>query len=240
MLNTRRQISRHPSVAKAPSQDENDDVVFLYDTKGLEKEKIGCNFCELAKFSTHSDYPVTVTNNVDKATFPEGFHFIEHSILREGVARADAGFRMGCECGEDGDCEYRGCYCIQDMEAKKNKLGQPKKANAYLSKGPKAGCLRKDILDSRLVLYECHDSCACSKDCINRIVEQGRKVPLEIFRTSDGRGWGKCLSHSRTCTCIHTNLPRRTIKRDNTRRPIPRHVCGRDHHERRSAASPGG
>jgi hypothetical protein len=67
--------------------------VFLFDTKGLEKDKVGCNWCELAKFSTHSDYPVTVTNNVDKATFPEGFHFIEHSILREGVARADAGRR---------------------------------------------------------------------------------------------------------------------------------------------------
>ncbi|ELR04721.1 hypothetical protein VC83_06915 [Pseudogymnoascus destructans] len=190
VLNTKRHISRHPSIAKVQNQDESDEVVFLYDTKSLEKEKGGCNWCELASFTTHSDYPVTVTNNVDNARFPEGFHFIEHSILREGVARADAGFRMGCECVEDGDCEFRGCYCIQDMEAKTNKLGQPKKANAYLSKGPKAGCLRKDILDSRLVLYECHESCACSKNCINRIVEQGRKVPLEIFRTSDGRGWG--------------------------------------------------
>lgn len=193
VLNTKRNISRHPSVAKAQSQD--DEVVFLYDTKSLEKERVGCNWCELANFSTHSDYPVTVTNNVDNATFPEGFHFIEHSILRDGVVRADAGFKMGCECAQDGDCEYRGCYCIQDMEAKSNKLGAPKKANAYLSKGPKAGCLRKEILDSRLVLYECHDSCVCSKDCSNRIVEQGRKVPLEIFRTADGRGWGKCLSH---------------------------------------------
>lgn len=98
---------------------------------------------------------------------------------------------MGCDCAEDGDCEYSGCYCLQDIEVKNNKLGAPKKVNAYLSKGPKAGCLRKEILESRLVLYECHESCACSKSCSNRIVEQGRKIPLEIFRTSDGRGWGE-------------------------------------------------
>ncbi|KFY18377.1 hypothetical protein V493_08667 [Pseudogymnoascus sp. VKM F-4281 (FW-2241)] len=188
VFNTKRRIARHPSVAKAKTNDE--DVVFLYDAKTLENEKLGCNWCELANFSTHSDYPVTVINNVDNATFPEGFHFIENSILRDGVTRADAGFKMGCVCAKEGDCEYNGCYCLQDVEVKKNKLGVPKKVNAYLSKGPKAGCLRKDILDSRLVLYECHDSCACSKECSNRIVEQGRKVPLEIFRTADGRGWG--------------------------------------------------
>lgn len=233
MLNAKRNISRHPSIAKAQSQD--DEVVFLYDTKSLEKEKVGCNWCELANFSTHSDYPVTVTNNVDNATFPEGFHFIQHSILRDGVVRADAGFKMGCECAQDGDCEYRGCYCIQDMEAKSNKLGAPKKANAYLSKGPKAGCLRKEILDSRLVLYECHDSCVCSKDCSNRIVEQGRKVPLEIFRTADGRGWGKCLSHR---MCTKSNLPRRTIKCDHQGRTVRRHLRGRNYHERRGTASP--
>jgi len=191
VLNTKRRISRHASIAKAQSQDDSDDVVFLFDTQSLEKEKKGCNWCELSNFSTHSDYPVTVTNDVDEATFPDGFHFIEHSILRDGVARADAGFKMGCECLDDGDCEYNGCYCLQDVEVKHNKLGAPKKVNAYLSKGHKAGCLRKEILESRLVLYECHDSCACSKNCSNRIVEQGRKVPLEIFRTDDGRGWGE-------------------------------------------------
>ncbi|KFY11574.1 hypothetical protein V492_04383 [Pseudogymnoascus sp. VKM F-4246] len=192
VFNSRRSVSRHPSIAKVQpqKQKDNDEVVFLYDTQSLEKEKENCNWCELAHFTTHSDYPVTVTNVVDDATFPDGFHFIEHSILCEGVSRAEAGFKMGCECSNDGDCEYRGCYCLQDVEGGNNKMGPAKKINAYLSKGPKAGCLRKDILDSRLVLYECHDSCACSKNCSNRIVEQGRKVPLEIFRTADGRGWG--------------------------------------------------
>lgn len=178
-----------PPASRGDENDE-DDVVFLFDRRSLEKEKITCHWCQLAQFTTHSRYPVTVTNKVDNATFPKNFRFIEHSLLRDGVARADAGFRMGCVCKDDGDCEYQTCHCLQDVEVKHNKLGAPKKVNAYLSKGPKAGCLRKEILESRLVLYECHESCECSKNCSNRVVEHGRKIPLEIFRTSDGRGWG--------------------------------------------------
>jgi histone-lysine N-methyltransferase SUV39H len=51
--------------------------------------------------------------------------------------------------------------------------------------------LRDEILDSRDPIYECHSGCACSKDCRNRVVERGRKIPLDLFRTSDGRGWGE-------------------------------------------------
>jgi histone-lysine N-methyltransferase SUV39H len=189
VLNIRRPIARHASIPAA-SRDDQDDVLFLYDRPRLEADKTNCHWCQLAQFSTHARYPVTVTNTVDSATFPPAFRFIEHSLLRAGVARADAGFRMGCECEDDGDCEYQTCYCLQDVEVKHNKLGAPRKVNAYLSKGPKTGCLRKEILESRLVLYECHESCACSKSCSNRVVERGRKIPLEIFRTADGRGWG--------------------------------------------------
>lgn len=80
-------------------------------------------------FKLHSGYLVTVTNNVDKATSPRGFHFIENSILRDGISRADDGFKVGCECAESG---YSGCYCLQDVEVKDNKLSAPKEVNAYL------------------------------------------------------------------------------------------------------------
>lgn len=50
--------------------------------------------------------------------------------------------------------------------------------------------MRSKILDSRAPIYECHDACSCGPECPNRVVERGRKVPLQIFRTEDGRGWG--------------------------------------------------
>ncbi|KAF3766746.1 putative Ash1 [Cryphonectria parasitica EP155] len=66
-----------------------------------------------------------------------------------------------------------------------------KKRFAYHSQGAKAGLLRgSELENSRAPIYECHEGCRCSKaGCPNRIVERGRQVPLQIFRT-DNRGWG--------------------------------------------------
>lgn len=71
-------------------------------------------------------------------------------------------------------------------------VGPParKKRFAYHSQGAKAGLLRSSELDSQKPIYECHEGCRCSADCPNRIVERGRQVPLQIFRTENGRGWG--------------------------------------------------
>lgn len=67
---------------------------------------------------------------------------------------------------------------------------QRKKRFAYHSQGAKAGLLRSSELNSRLPIYECHAGCRCSSNCPNRIVERGRQVPLQIFRTDNERGWG--------------------------------------------------
>ena len=39
-------------------------------------------------------------------------------------------------------------------------------------------------------IYECNRRCACGPDCINRVVQNGRKHKLAIFRTDNGCGWG--------------------------------------------------
>lgn len=66
-----------------------------------------------------------------------------------------------------------------------------KKRFAYHSQGAKRGLLRSSYLNSRAPIYECHEACCCAQDhCPNRVVERGRKVPLQIFRTADNRGWG--------------------------------------------------
>lgn len=77
--------------------------------------------------------------------------------------------------------------------AKKKKMKKKdrtkRKAYAYHSHGAKAGLLRSKMLNSKEPLYECHAGCSCSMSCPNRVVERGRTVPLQIFRTPD-RGWG--------------------------------------------------
>ncbi|KAK1246057.1 hypothetical protein MKX07_005126 [Trichoderma sp. CBMAI-0711] len=100
---------------------------------------------------------------------------------------------------EDEDDEGNDAYHIanqlngDDFEAgaakKKKKDRTKRKAYAYHSHGAKAGLLRSKMLNSKEPLYECHAGCSCSMSCPNRVVERGRTVPLQIFRTHD-RGWG--------------------------------------------------
>ena len=38
-------------------------------------------------------------------------------------------------------------------------------------------------------LYECNSRCSCSKQCVNRVVQQGLRTQLQLFKTAR-RGWG--------------------------------------------------
>lgn len=66
------------------------------------------------------------------------------------------------------------------------------KCYSYYTHGVQAGRLRSRMLDSNAPLYECHAGCSCPPSCPNRVVERGRTIPLEIFRTPD-RGWGEFI-----------------------------------------------
>lgn len=69
--------------------------------------------------------------------------------------------------------------------------GRHKKRFSYHTTGAKAGLLRGAKLHSPAPIYECHEGCHCDKaHCPNRVVERGRQIPLQIFRTPNGRGWG--------------------------------------------------
>lgn len=143
-------------------------------------------------------------NEVDDEVLPANFRFIEHSILREGVEAAENDFRTGCECQDDWGCQRRGCHCLQDMAIDDDDMdedGADEKIYVYHGIGKRKECLRGKVLESRHPIYECHASCACSVDCANRVVERGRKIPLQIFRTDNGRGWGMFLSPSLRPRC---------------------------------------
>jgi histone-lysine N-methyltransferase SUV39H len=131
------------------------------------------------------------------------FRFIDHSIIADDVPVAEDSFRTGCDCADNEDCMYNTCQCLDEMAPDSDEAEYDgsaaaaaalsrRKRFAYHSSKPKAGLLRSRILMSREPIYECHEGCNCSLDCPNRVVERGRTVPLQIFRTED-RGWGvKC------------------------------------------------
>ncbi|KAF4585413.1 Histone-lysine N-methyltransferase, H3 lysine-9 specific dim-5 [Ophiocordyceps camponoti-floridani] len=154
-----------------------------------------CHWCQLRSFTTHQAAPVTVVNAVDNETLPPAFRFIDENVLGHGVKPAEPSFRSGCSCEEYGDCQYRGCLCLAELEDDCDDEADDgqgpddrpwlRKAYAYHTHGAKAGLLRSRLHSSKLPLYECHMGCSCALTCPNRVVERGRTVPLQVFRTED-------------------------------------------------------
>ncbi|KAF4962086.1 hypothetical protein FSARC_9820 [Fusarium sarcochroum] len=151
--------------------------------------------------------PVTVVNEEDSQVLPDDFRFINNVVLGEGVEQAGDSFRSGCSCANDTECQFTSCHCLAELEEDESSdeeddpfggrangmdLDAPtarRKAYAYHAHGSKAGLLRSKFHNSKMPIYECHQGCSCSIHCPNRVVERGRTIPLEIFRTED-RGWG--------------------------------------------------
>lgn len=164
------------------------------------KEKANCHWCQIRSFATHKKLPVTIVNETkDGATIPPSFRFIDHSILRDGVKPTPEEFRSGCECPDDKECMYSSCLCLEEMGPDSSDADSAdeggrddrprRKRFAYHSHGAKKAMLRSRILGTREPIYECHNACNCTAQCPNRVVERGRQIPLQIFRT-DERGWG--------------------------------------------------
>lgn len=112
---------------------------------------------------------VQVVNEYDDTPFPELFIYIDSLVLNDKVTPPDPEFLVGCDC--DGKClQVRGKkFCHED--------------NPYTNKGK----LQENHTGA---IYECNSSCKCDPElCPNRVVQRGRQVPLEIFKTAR-KGWG--------------------------------------------------
>lgn len=167
-------------------------------TPEAQLEKENCHYCQLSSWSTDGLYPIGIVNDVpgDTAILDPSFRFIEKNVVMDGIEFADEAFLSGCECDADLDCMKDGCKCLQDLELPEY-VKEGEHINPYHVIGKRAGCLRGWMLHSRKPIYECHDACRCSAKCASRIVGRGRKVSLQIFRTSDNRGWGEPRRPSR-------------------------------------------
>lgn len=159
---------------------------------------------------------ITLCNTHDQTTPPLVYEFINKYTYGKGVIRPDPKKVIGCgqikqpgnpqicrpEMGGHCGCEYtKVCECLQfarlarddDQEDFENgklatTMGLPKKFP--YSKETKL--LVHHYIMSSWPIYECNDNCACGPICKSRVVQLGRQVRLEIFRTppAQGRGWG--------------------------------------------------
>ena len=128
---------------------------------------------------------VTVTNEIDHAILPQNFEFINNYIFGEGTSPASADFNHGCDCAGPNACEFITCECLGDAIKDKSGRGQ----FPYHESEPNMGCLKSAYLKTRSAIYECNEKCNCGAQCRSRVVQRGRQVALDIFRT-ENRGWG--------------------------------------------------
>lgn len=113
---------------------------------------------------------ITVENNVDFEKSPSTFEYVNDCVAGEGVVIPDDPL-IGCDCKNG--CSLKSNCCGKQLGS----------AYAYTS----ARAIR---LPQGNAVFECNKLCKCGPDCTNRVVQQGRKHSLTIFKTSNGRGWG--------------------------------------------------
>lgn len=115
------------------------------------------------------DAAIVVENNVDLEGPPQGFTYTNDYIPGEGITIPNEPI-AGCDCKEGCNGRARNCCYFSNLFP-------------YARKG------RVNIIQG-IPIYECNKLCTCDASCRNRVVQHGRKVPLCIFRTSTGCGWG--------------------------------------------------
>lgn len=113
---------------------------------------------------------LTVENKVDLELLPKDFTYINENISGKDV-RMPQHVISGCECVECGP-KIKACCGRQDFNA-----------FIYTMKG-------RINVNPGIPVFECNSLCKCGPDCRNRVVQRGRRIPLCIFRTANGRGWG--------------------------------------------------
>lgn len=114
---------------------------------------------------------LTVENVVDFGGAPRQFEYINDVIPGEGVVIPDDP-PVGCECPD-------GCKFVNAKCCGKNSGSE----FAYNSK-------KRIRVKAGTPVFECNKRCKCGPECMNRVVQQGRKHSLCIFKTANGCGWG--------------------------------------------------
>jgi histone-lysine N-methyltransferase SUV39H len=169
-------------------------------------------FRGLKQFNDSSDRPrVSFSNDLDSTSPPIDFQFISEYVYGQGVEAPSLDTLIGCETcrpdmGKNCGCEYAArCHCLEYAQVEESRLTVEQRelyAIIALEGGSTLGLPKRfpysknskllvgHYLNSRYPIYECNERCLCGNSCKTRVVQQGRKIPVEIFKTR-ARGWGE-------------------------------------------------
>lgn len=130
--------------------------------------------------------PIQVINNVDSEPTPEWeFHYSNRLYLGKNVPPPDVENLVGCDC--IGPCNPKSttCACIKKQMHIVQRTDLKDEWTDFVYDAKR----RLKPFASGVPIFECNRNCSCDDDCRNRVVQQGRTVPVDIAKTPD-KGWG--------------------------------------------------
>ena len=139
---------------------------------------------------------LSFTNDIDGSTLNGKFEFTDSYIpsdpeikhLLKNVRPEE--FYTGCNCKL---CDAEHCTCVytEEIEDDFEDVIENEEHRAYQINSDQSITLRDDFLARNDgIIRECNATCGCGPDCLNRLVQRGRTVPLNIFQTKKC-GFGK-------------------------------------------------
>lgn len=127
----------------------------------------------LERIKKKEDVKVTIENDEDFCA-PPSFEYITKNFLTDELYMIEnTGGALGCKCkvcSKDSDC------CPQlKKEQFPYKMEKSGRTTMKLNHGD--------------IIIECGDLCECGSECLNRVSQGRKEIPLCLFKTKD-RGWG--------------------------------------------------
>uniref|UniRef100_A0A1A7YZC5 Euchromatic histone-lysine N-methyltransferase 1b n=2 Tax=Iconisemion striatum TaxID=60296 RepID=A0A1A7YZC5_9TELE len=118
--------------------------------------------------------PIPCVNSVDSEPYPEDYKYISENCVTSPMnIDRNITHLQYCVCKED--CSASICMC-----------GQLSLRCWY----DKTGCLLPEFCrEEPPLIFECNHACSCWRTCKNRVVQNGIRTRLQLFRTSK-KGWG--------------------------------------------------
>lgn len=124
------------------------------------------------------------------AKLADNFVFINEYQYRAGVEHESDSYNCGCVCSDG--CDPTQCDCLGQEED----TGEPMVPYEPSDGDKTFMVVSQEFLHGQAIILECTSRCKCQKDgCWNHVVQNGRKVRLEIFDTGP-RGFGMFTSLS--------------------------------------------
>lgn len=141
------------------------------------------------RFKHQGAAPITLERHTGSRALHGKFQFVSNYVFRRGVASRSQTPHPSRSC----HCAYGvcgpDCSCLNSqIKVKTEDVEHLFRVRSYQRHRERRDLIvlaDEFIEDSTHTakIFECGDSCGCSSNCLNRVVQNGRTIPLQIFDT---------------------------------------------------------